>query len=101
MTPAIPVDSPPSDPRDELLPRLLVAARAIPADELAALTWIAERLALDGLETGRWRDYKGRGFDVRDLEGKAVVTVANAIRTVFSLLGFSPPIKGMPVREVP
>jgi hypothetical protein len=99
--PIEPAPEAPPDPRDELLPRLLTAARAIPAGELAALTWIAEHLAVDGLETSRWRDYKGRGADVRDLEGKAVVTAANAIRTIFALLGFSPPLKGMPVREVP
>lgn len=100
--PPAPAPEAPPDPRLELLARLTAAARKAPLDELAAVVWIAERLSTAaGLSLGRYRDHKGRGCDVRDLEGGAVVKAHNALIAVRSLLGSLPPHKGMAVREVP
>lgn len=90
--------APPPDERDELLVRLQIAARKVHLDELAAVVWIAEQLAADGLDADRFRDRKGGGFDVRDLEALATVTARKALTAVLSLLGKVPPIKGMPDR---
>jgi hypothetical protein len=85
--------------RSALLARLIAAADILHDDDLAVLTWIAERAA-QGLSVAGLRDRKGGGFDVRNMTSMAATRTRAAWGAVSSLLGYQPAIKGMPIKEV-